>query len=256
MNVKKKIWILLSIPLIGCGGQSEEQQEANSNTEVVSAINDTGILFCANSNTQFLDCNSTNLGSFYGLNQDGELGRDVLAANGKLTKVGGGQAGFDFSKISNSGTVLPANASNWSCVLDNNTGLIWEVKTDDGGLRDKDNTYKWYNPNGNVNGGFEGYNNNGLNTYDFIKNINNQSLCGYRNWRLPTKVELANLVNYGKSSFMIDEAYFPNTQSSWYATSSPLASSKDIVWVVLFNSGGVALVDKNVSTYIRSVTTK
>ena len=35
--------------------------------------------------------------------QDGDFGRDALARAGQLTKIGGGEAGFDFTKISNSG---------------------------------------------------------------------------------------------------------------------------------------------------------
>ena len=37
----------------------------------------------------------------------------------------------DFTKISSTGQKLPVNATSWSCVLANRTGLMWEVKTDD-----------------------------------------------------------------------------------------------------------------------------
>ena len=64
-----------------------------------------------------------------------------------------------YSKIANDGSlladaaVLGTGAKDWACTRDNATGLVWEVKTDDGGLRDKDNTYSWYDPNPATNGG-------------------------------------------------------------------------------------------------------
>ena len=54
-----------------------------------------------------------------------------------------GHAGFSFTKLDRNGNPLPAAATSWSCVRDNVTGLTWEVKTNDGGIHDKDNTYWW-----------------------------------------------------------------------------------------------------------------
>lgn len=57
-----------------------------------------------------------------------------------------------FIKIANNGKELPDSAllgnqpTDWACLKDTKTGLIWEVKTDDGGLRDKDWLYSWYDP--------------------------------------------------------------------------------------------------------------
>lgn len=178
-------------------------------------LNDTGITQCSNDTTIFSDCSATSLGGWFGLNQDGEVGRDALAAKGQLSKVGGGDAGFDFTKISATGQMLPANATEWSCVLDNHTGLMWEVKTDDGGLRDKDNTYAWYNSDATTNGGFEGYINNGNNTQAFAQTVNAQGLCGHNDWRLPSKQELHSIVNYGKYDPAIDANYFSYTQYNW-----------------------------------------
>ena len=48
-----------------------------------------------------------------------------------------------YTKLDGSGGVLPDSAAAWSMVKDNVTGLIWENKTDDGTIHDKDNTYSW-----------------------------------------------------------------------------------------------------------------
>lgn len=73
-------------------------------------------------------------------------GQDVDYGRDKTNNDIDGHAGFNFTKIDSSGNVLPVVAANWSAVLDNVTGLMWENKTDDGGLHDKDNLYTWYDP--------------------------------------------------------------------------------------------------------------
>ncbi|HMY00826.1 MAG TPA: DUF1566 domain-containing protein, partial [Agitococcus sp.] len=202
---------------------------------------------------------------------DAQLGRDALAAKGQLSKVGGGDAGFDFTKISATGAALPANATQWSCVQDNHTGLMWEVKTDDGGLRDKDNSYTWYNPNAASNGGFEGYQDyrdwdtsytqsscgdslSKCNTQAFAQTVNAQGLCGHNDWRLPNFEELRGIVNYNKYNPAIDTAYFVNTQSDWYWSSSPVAADSYDAWLVDFNYGYDNDYDyKNIHYYVRLV---
>ncbi|MEX2366288.1 MAG: hypothetical protein WD601_06750, partial [Pseudohongiellaceae bacterium] len=65
--------------------------------------------------------------------QDAYIGRDYLAqTSGLASKTGAGLAGFDFTKLDASGNALPANASDWNCVQDNHTGLMWEVKKTEG----------------------------------------------------------------------------------------------------------------------------
>jgi PKD repeat protein len=217
-------------------------------TVVSGLLNDTGITQCSNENSWFADCTADTLGDWFGLNQDAQVGRDALAAKGQLSKVGAGDAGFDFTKISATGQKLPANTTEWSCVLDNHTGLMWEVKTDDGGLRDKDNTYTWYNLN--INGGNAGSENN---TQAFAQAVNAQGLCGHGDWRLPSKQELHSIVNYGKYNPAIDSTYFANTQSSWYWSSSPYVENSGSVCIVGFDYGGIGGQDNNNNGYVRLV---
>ena len=87
-------------------------------------------------------------------------GSYVIVSTAELNTIPISTTGY--TKISNSGAVLPdtatlgSGANDWACTKDNKTGLTWEVKTDDGGLRDKDWYYSWYKPNGD-NGGNAGY---------------------------------------------------------------------------------------------------
>lgn len=218
-------------------------------------LNDTGITQCVNQNNVMGNCDTAHLGGWFGYTQDAQIGRDALAAKGQLTKIGGGDAGFDFTKISATGQKLPANATTWSCVLDNHTGLMWENKTDDGGLHDKDNTYTWYNPDALSNGGNAGSQNNGKNTFDFVNSANAQGWCGHKDWRLPNVAELQSIVHYGKVIPAIDTAYFSyiGDISRVYWSSSSVANISNGAWIVSFSSGVGSSSFKYNSKYVRLV---
>ena len=230
---------LVAIDAQGLRGTSSGRGITTLNvfSTVPQKLNDTGITKCDFFGT-FDDCTAAIVDGSFRLNQDGEVGRDYLAAKGQLTKVGAGIAGFDFTKISAAGEKLPATATAWSCVLDNQTGLMWEMKTNDGGLQDATKTYQWYNTDTSTNGGTVGYANGGNNTQAFTQAINSKALCGHTDWRLPEKQELHSIVNYGKVDPAIDSAYFPNTVSSYYWSSSPVAYNNiDRAWMVDFYAG-------------------
>ncbi len=139
------------------------------------------------------------------------------------------QSPTKYTKICNSGAlageedcpiepVLGNESTDWACTLDNDTGLIWEVKTDDGGLRDKDLLYSWYEPDADKNGGDAGYPNLDKNTYSYKSSVNQKGLCGASDWRMPTVEELKGLVKRGTSP-TINTAYFPNTISYLFRSS-------------------------------------
>lgn len=144
--------------------------------------------------------------------QDCSHGRDATQDNDA-----DGHAGFSFTKLDNNGNALPAAASSWSCVRDEVTGLTWEGKTDDGAMRDTDNTYTWYNPDPNTNGGNAGSQNGGAcvgsncDTYSYVQAVNSlpQALCGARDWRMPSMPELLSIVDYSRVFPTIDTVFFP-----------------------------------------------
>ncbi len=220
-------------------------------------LNDTGITWGGNyPNGSNANCSGVEIAA-----QDCSHGRDAQALAGTLVKIGDGHAGFDFTKLDNSGNELAATATGHSCVRDNVTGLVWEVKTDNGGLHDKDNTYTWYNPDNGTNGGNAGTPNGGTcptatgdcDTSGFVTAVNSAELCGQSDWRLPTRKELRTITNLSTGNPAIDTAYFPNTKNSFYWSSSPNAGNNNYAWGVNFYYGYDYGYHKDTSYFVRLV---
>ena len=142
-----------------------------------------------------------------------------------------------YTKLDASGNELPDSATTWSMVRDNVTDLLWEVKTDDGSINDRDNMYTWCDSNPATNGGNQGMCGDGTDTEDFINNLNSANFGGYNDWRLPTREELRSIVNYGQVNPAINKDYFPNTLSSQYWSSSSFAYYSSSAWIITFNVG-------------------
>ena len=207
----------------------------SSDVEIVwvatNPLNDTGIDWGGD----YSSGNNTDCSSNISAPQDCHQGRD---ADSGTNDDSDGHAGFSFTKLDSSGNALTASATNWSCVQDNVTGLIWEVKTDDGSERDKDNAYRW---GGLTAIGRDSSNREGS-YYDDWNNLVNAAnsgngLCGFTDWRVPDIEELRSIVDYSRTNPSIDVDYFPNTHSTRYWSASPNASYSDGAWPLDFDYG-------------------
>lgn len=122
-----------------------------------------------------------------------------------------------FTKLDSAGNALPDDAAELhAMVLDNVTGLTWEVKQDydttknELNLHDANNRYTMQEA---------------LDT--FIAGLNAAKYGGYDDWRLPNVKELFFLMDHGNASILIDILYFPNTAGRYnekYWTSTPAAN--------------------------------
>jgi Protein of unknown function (DUF1566) len=161
-----------------------------------------------------------------------------------------------YTKLDNNGIALPNSAITWAMVKDNVTGLIWENKTDDGGIHDKDNTYTWCDTNSETNGGNPGVCGGGgtpTDTEAFIQALNAAKYGGYSNWRVPTVKELRSIVDFSQTNPSIDTTFFPGTVSSDYWSSSTYAFYRDLAWIVQFNDDQFGYENKSHSYYVRAV---
>ncbi len=145
---------------------------------------------------------------------------------------------FDLTKVDEWGNELDDSANDWSCVKDNVTGLMWEVKLDanrtfgDDGLRDLDDRFAYYDSTNVINGSndFGDKNQSGTdcifaidnsdyncNTEDFFKALNSkpagEHFCGRADWRLPSVKEFIQLLDLTEASPNFPDSYFDGTNN-------------------------------------------
>jgi hypothetical protein len=138
-----------------------------------------------------------------------------------------------YSKLDSNGKQLPDSAPSWVMVLDNQTNLIWEVKQNKDGIQnygnpnDADNAYSWNESN-----------------QKFIHALNAAHFGRFSDWRLPSLKELKTLVDSNRKNPTISADYFPNTQSSFYWSSTPYAGYTNTAWGVYFGNGSDNYNDK------------
>ncbi len=200
----------LALTAVNTGGVesnfSDEKVAIPTNTILSGKLNDTGIISGGNyPGGNNSTCTGTTINQ-----QDCSHGRDFTHNDDS-----DGHAGFSFTKLDANGNDLSASAGQWRCVRDNVTGLIWEAKTDDNSIHDKDNTYRW--------GGITALGSATIGTY-------------YSDWRVPTSTELVSLVDFSRTNKAIDMSYFPHT-ASYVWSSSPYAHYAHYAWYVYFGSG-------------------
>lgn len=213
-------------------------------------LNDTGQTQCADASDALVGCDSATTGdSGVGPRQDGRFGRDVATP----AKIGGGDAGFDFSKVCFNGAVegtvtgpatctgtLVANtsdtasdtpATDWACTKDNVTNLVWSLQSQ---------AASWDAA--------------AVSTYPEAGH-NSISRCGFDSgWRLPTVRELLGIVHNGKPTLLkIDTSYFPDTQVNAYWTSETYVLDPSHAWFVNFNGGSSRAQYKTDTSFVRLV---
>ena len=211
-------------------------------------LNDTGQSLCFDGSNR-VACTTANTGDAAAYpRQDGRFGRDAQATANALTKVGGGAAGFDFTRIcwngaaegtasctgtlvaNGTGTAGATAATDWACTRDNVTGLVWSLQTQ---------SATW------TTAAAITYPNAGHNS---------ANRCGFNTgWRLPTRRELLSIVHYGAQSPAIDGNYFPGTVSNWYWTTDVVTPGTAYAWGVYFGDGSAVAYLKPFTNQVRLV---
>ena len=246
-SIKLYLAILLTLAISACGGGGGGTTDTTlpkisavspaTNVIATGKLNDTGQTAsqCYRAGSDVLT-NCDSLAMALNNAQDGMVGRD---ANLSTNSNSDGKLGFSFTKVSG------------GCVLDNVTGLTWEGKTTDGGLRDYSKTYTNYSP-----------------TYDpshlygtstdasgFVKAVNASNLCGYSDWRLSTADELQSIVDYSVAlpGPAIDASVFPATPNDEFWSGSGDIINKNFAWSVSFKYGDGGPLSRDLKYYVRLV---
>ena len=124
----------------------------------------------------------------------------VLFLCGSVSVVNGQEESKDdgFVKLDIQGRELPPDAEQWAMVRDRATGLVWEVKTTDGSIHDRERTFNWEDAQ-----------------ETFLAELNSRNFGGFSDWRLPTTDELRTIMVKGAEPY-INQDFFPNTVSTSY----------------------------------------
>lgn len=219
-----------------------------SGAPLAANLNDSGLVRC-------LDTQTGKFGTqCAGTGQDGEFGRD--RSHPRSTD---GAAGFRFVKVCHSGEqagqgacpaepVLGTGLDQWGCTRDQVTGIWWEIKTTDGGLRDWNKSYTRLAPS---QSGYGAKND----AAGYLNAVNAAGLCGHTDWQLPTPTALHSLTHYGvqvaNNVPTIDAAFFPNT---WYGanwSSLSAADSDAKSWFVHFDTDYIGRTDGTIFKRVR-----
>ena len=122
----------------------------------------------------------------------------IIFLSSSLSYAGTENGKTVFTKLDAQGQSLPDDAPAWSMVRDNTTQLIWEVKTDDGSIHDKNNTYTYVEAEEKL-----------------IKELNTMRFGGFSDWRMPSNDELYSIRLKGSEPY-INGLFFPHTAPTTY----------------------------------------
>jgi hypothetical protein len=213
-------------------------------SEAIGLLSDTGYTKCDDGAQNAAACDESTSGDDAPApRQDGRFGRDAAAAMGRITKIGGGDSAFDFTRICMNGDSegtgscprsppMPTDVENpkptdWACVRDNLTGLTWSL-----GNRVR---ATWDEASSTADG-------------SYIQHADATARCGLNSgWRLPARREGFQFVDLNRELPSVDPAYFPivgiyqgNDASISYWTTDPEPNHPALNWVYQFTWADLA----------------
>jgi hypothetical protein len=158
-------------------------------------------------------------------------------------------AGTGHDGDTQAGATLSYTDNGNGTITDNNTGLVWEKKSNDGTIHDKGNFFTWDNA-----------------FAEHIAGLNQMKFAGYNDWRLPNVKELQSIVNYQNQNNPVVSPAFNNncttgatvltgscTTSGGYWSASTYAIIPANAWFVDFGPGNVLGDNKSGAAFVRAV---
>ncbi len=134
----------------------------------------------------------------------------------------------------------------YECVLDSETALYWEVKSNEPGLHDWRHTYTWFDPAGtNDELDYRGTENGGdctgspCDTTQYVQAINAAGYCGFTDWRVPGKDELFSVSDLRKHKDppTMNIEHFPFAQAAEYWSVNDYSFQHNAAWAWSFEFG-------------------
>jgi hypothetical protein len=144
-----------------------------------------------------------------------------------------------YTKLDQNANTLSSSATSWAMVRDNRTGLIWEIKTTDTSIHDRNNTFSWQD------------------SQDvFIANLNSAAFGTYTDWRMPSIMEMSTVVDSNIYFPAINTSYFPNLigdDSGFYWSATPSDLYPNVAWGINFYNGSLYDTSDIMSSYVFAV---
>jgi len=183
-------------------------------------------------------------------------------ASGQTTAYTANKKGNPGAVVRDDGTVEAGKTLKYKdngdgTITDLVTGLMWEKKSSDGGLHDKENTYPWSTSL------------NHETIWDWLDDVNAEGGTGFarhRDWRIPNARELMSIVNFEKTSPSVSSVFNTNCGNDstvftgscigegYYWSSSTVAGNQTNAW--MFDFYAVYLTDGwkgDYANYVRAV---
>ncbi|MBT8109741.1 MAG: DUF1566 domain-containing protein [Gammaproteobacteria bacterium] len=154
------------------------------------------------------------------------------------------------------------SVDNDACVFDQQTGLLWEAKTDIAGLHDFRNTYTWYDPNeAHKELDYRGLENGGVcagsacDTWHYVEAVNQAGYCGYQDWRMPFKDELFSISDLLRADNppTMNTNFFMHAQAAEYWSGNDYSFQWDAAWAWNFEYGHDRVDWKKTPKFVRLV---
>lgn len=151
---------------------------------------------------------------------------------------------------------------NDTCVFDNQTGLLWQVKTDIAGLHNFRNTYSWYSPvEAHKELDYRGLENGGVcagsacDTWHYVQAVNKAGYCGYEDWRVPGKDELFSVSDLMRADNppTMNTEFFVYAQPAEYWSGNDYSFQWDAAWAWNFEYGHDRVDWKKTPKFVRLV---
>jgi hypothetical protein len=147
---------------------------------------------------------------------------------------------LSYTKLGIRGRVLSQSA-HWQdglrMVMDNNTGLTWEIKSPTPGqLNFAGDRYTWEDAQ-----------------KVYVKKLNARKYGGFADWRVPNKDELRSIVDYGATNPAIDTLYFPDCKVDNYWCADTYRMQDCFGWVIFFGLGSGTAAAKTSLQHVRAV---
>jgi len=154
------------------------------------------------------------------------------------------------------------SVDNDMCVFDEQTGLLWQGKTEIPGLHDYRNTYTWFNPNeAHKELDYRGVEDGGdcagsaCDTWNYVRAVNAAGYCGYEDWRIPGKDELFSVSDLSRADNppTMNTAFFVHAQAAEYWSSNDYSFQWDSAWAWNFQYGHDRVDWKKTPKFVRLV---